>query len=102
MPSETESTAIKIYLGSYITTRLSHQFLIEVGEPFIDFLQFFESRSVRGHLLCPMFLKTSNRDTATTKMLLKVNYKDPKMQLGKKEFFVGSRVRNFLKKTGLT
>ena len=54
------------------------------------------------HQLFSMFLKPGNRDTATPKMLLKVDYKDPKMQLGKKEVFVGSRVRNFLKKTGLT
>jgi hypothetical protein len=113
LPSDNETTVINVYLGNYITTRLSHQFLIEVGAPFIDFLEFFESRTVRGHLLFPkmalllhqlfsMFLKPGDRDTATPKMLLKVDYKDPEMQLGKKEVFVGSRVKNFMKKTGLT
>ena len=54
------------------------------------------------HQLFSMFLKPGDRDTATPKMLLKVDYKDPKMQLSKKDVFVGSRVKNFLKKTGLT
>ena len=104
---------ISIYLGNYVTTRLSHQFLIEVGNPFIDFLQFFESRSVRGHLLFPKmllllhqhfdkFLKPGDRDTATPKRLLNVDYKDPEMQLSREEMVVGPRVEKFLKEAGLT
>ena len=113
LPSENEATVIQIYLGDYINTRLSHQFLIEAGEPFLNFIQFFESKSVRAHLLHPkmavllsqhfsMFLTQGNRDKMTPRRLLEVDYKDPQMQLSKKDVFVGRRVRNFIKKIGLS
>ena len=113
LPSENETTVIHVYLGNYIITRLSHQFLIEVGDPFIVFLEFFESRAVRGHLLFPkmvlllhqlfsMFLKPGDMDTASPRRLLEVEYKDPKLQLNREEVVVGSRVTKFLKEAGLT
>ena len=113
LPSENEATVIQIYLGDYIKTRLCHQFLIEVGEPFLAFIEFFESRSVRAHLLQPkmalllnqhfaMFLKQANRDKMTPRRLLQVDYKDPNMQLSKKDICVGRRVRSFIKKMGLS
>ena len=113
LPSENETTVIKVYLGNYIITRLSHQFLIEVGAPFIDFLEFFESRAVRGHLIFPkmalllhqlfsQFLKPGDWDTASPRRLLNVDYKDPEMQLSRGEVVVGHRVNKFLKEAGLT
>ena len=113
LPSENEATVIQIYLGDYINTRLCHQFLIEVGEPFLAFIEFFESKSVRAHLLQPkmalllnqhfsMFLKPSNRDKMTPRRLLQIDYKDAKMQLSKKEICVGKRVRSFIKKIALS
>ena len=113
LPSENEATVIQIYLGDYINTRLCHQFLIEVGEPFLAFIEFFESKSVRAHLLQPkmalllnqhfsMFLKPSNRDKMTPRRLLQIDYKDANMQLSKKEICVGRRVRSFIKKIGIS
>jgi hypothetical protein len=112
LPSENEATVIQVYLGDYINTRLCHQFLIEVGQPFLDFIQFFESKSVRAHLLFPkmalllnqqfaMFLKPGYRERMTPRRLLQVDYKDPSMQLSNKDIYVGKRVRAFIKKIGL-
>ena len=113
MPSENETTVIEIFLGDYIKTRLCHQFMIEAGQPFLKFIDFFESRSVTAHLLFPkmvlllcqhfsMFLKPGNRNEMTARQLLLVDYEDPTMQLSKKDIFVGSRVKDFVKKMQLT
>ena len=113
LPSENEATVVKVYLGNYIKTRLCHQFLIEVGDPFIRFIDFFESRAVRGHLIYPkmalllnqffsMFLKSGDRATATPKELLLIKYKDPEQQLSKEKVFIGDKARSFMKKVGLS
>ena len=47
-----------------------------------------------------MFLVDGGIDKLTPKSLL--NFKHPKMQLGKKDIFVGGRVRSFIKKMGLS
>ena len=58
-------------------------FLLEVGEPFLEFINFFKSRQVRAHLLYTkmglllhklftMFLKSGGRDRMTPARLLKV------------------------------
>lgn len=113
LPSENEATVVEIYLGEYIPTRLAHMFLIEVGEPFINFIDFFESREVRAHVLYPkmallthqllvMFLKPDGRDKLTPKRLMKVDYKDQGMQLNKEKVFLGEKARRFIKRMGLT
>ena len=113
LPSENETTVIEIYLGEYIPTRLAHMFLLEVGEPFINFIDYFESREVRAHVLYTkmalltaqlfvMFLKPDGRDRLTPKRLLKVDYKDMDMQLSKEDVFLGEKARRFINKIGLT
>lgn len=108
-----ETTVIEIYLGEYIPTRLAHMFLLEVGEPFISFIDFFESREVRAHVLYPkmallthqllvMFLKPDGRDTLSPKRLLKVDYKNKDLQLSKEDVFLGDKARSFIKRIGLT
>jgi hypothetical protein len=85
-------------------------FLLEVGEPFIDF---FESRDVRAHALYPkmallthqllvMFLKPDRRDKLSPKRLLKVDYKNKDLQLSKEDVFLGDKARSFIKRIGLT
>ena len=113
MPSENEATVISIFLGDYIKTRLCHQFLIEAGQPFLKFIDFFESRSVTAHLLFPkmalllsqhflMFLKPGERKEMTPRQLLTIDFKNPTMLLPKKDIFVGTRVKEFIKKMNLT
>jgi hypothetical protein len=88
-------------------------FLLEVGEPFISFIDFFESREVRAHALYPkmallthqllvMFLKPDGRDTLSPKRLLKVDYKNKDLQLSKEDVFLGDKARSFIKRIGLT
>ena len=88
-------------------------FLLEVGEPFITFIDFFESREVRAHVLYPkmallahqllmMFLKPDGRDTLTPKRLLKADYKNKDLQLSKEDVFLGDKARSFIKKIGMT
>ena len=113
LPSENESTVIQIFLGDYINTRLCHLFMVEAGDPFLKFIDFFESRKVRVHLIYPktillleqhlsFFLQTGGRDNLTTSQLLGVDFRDPKLQLGTGQVFLGSGARTFIQKMGLT
>ena len=113
MPSENETTVIEVFLGDYIPTRLAHMFLMEAGEPFLKFINFFESRQVRAHLLFikmglllhklfTMFLKSGGRDRMTPARLLKVNFKDKELQLSREVMFIGEKAKRFMKKIGLT
>ena len=88
-------------------------FLLEVGEPFIAFINFFESRMVRAHVLFPkmalllnqlftMFLKPEGRDKLTPRRLIKLDYKDKKTQLSREHIFLGEKTRSFIKKIGMT
>ena len=88
-------------------------FLLDVGEPFIAFIDFFESREVRAHVLYPkmallahqllmMFLKPDGRDTLSPKRLLKADYKNKDLQLSKEDVFLGDKARSFIKKIGMT
>ena len=96
LPSENEATVISNYLGDYIRVRLCHMFLIAAGDPFLKFINFFETRGVRIHLIFPktvlllcqhlsFFLKSGDRDKLPVKRLLEVDYKADGMQLIKKD-----------------
>ena len=87
-------------------------FLIEAGEPFLQFIEYFEARMVCAHCLfrkmallinqhLALFLKDGGRQAMKPKQLLKVNYTDPNMLMEKKDIFVGSNARMFIKKIGL-
>ena len=102
-----------MYLGDYIHTRLAHMFLIDVSEPFIKFIDFFESRLVRAHLLFPkmalllnqlftMFLKPMGMDRMMPSRLLKLDYKDTELQLSREDVFLGDKARRFIKTIGMT
>ena len=73
-------------------------FLLEVGEPFLQFINFFESRQVRAHLLFikmrlllhklfTMFLKPGGKDRMMPARLLKLNFKDKDLKLSKRTCF---------------
>ena len=99
-PSETETTVCEILLGDYIIVRLTNLFLVEASTPFVNFIEFFESRKVRCHLLyskmalllsthLDMFLKDGGRNKMSPKQLLKVDVRDQQMQLPKKDIVIG-------------
>ena len=50
---ENKTTVIEVFLGDYIPTKLGHMFLLEVGEPFLKFINFFKSRQVRATSCTP-------------------------------------------------
>ena len=113
--SETEIKILDIFLKDYIEVRLTNQFLIEVGKPFIKFIDFFESREIRVHhrhskmmLLLSQhlsrFLKDGGieNDNVTPRELLKVDFKNSSNFLSNSEVFVGPLVKKFLKTTGFT
>ena len=93
--SETEMIVIEKFLGNYLEVRLSNCFLIEVSQPILKLIDYFESNSVRVHerydkivmLLydyLSKFVKNSgveNNNRATGKDLLKVDFKDPEKHL---------------------
>ena len=111
-PSETETTVCEILLGDYIIVRLTNLFLVEASTPFVNFIEFFESRKVRCHLLyskmalllsthLDMFLKDGGRNKMSPKQLLKVDVRDQQMQLPKKDIVIGIKARDFIKEIGL-
>ena len=113
LPSENETTVISTYLGDYIRVRLCHMFLIAAGDSFLKFIEFFETRGVRIHLIFPktvfllcqhlsFFLKSGDRDKLPVKRLLEVDFKADEMQLSKKDVFIGASARSFIKKIGFT
>ena len=84
-------------------------FLIEAGEPFLRHINFFECQKVqahscsqRPHCCSPstsLFLESEvDQDSKTPTELLNVDFRDPKLQLNKKEVFVGSKARSFIAK----
>ena len=88
-------------------------FLIEAGEPFLQFIEYFEARMVHAHCLfrkmallinqhLALFLKDGGRQAMKPKQLLKVNYTDPNMLMENKDIFVGSSARMFIKKIGFS
>ena len=76
---ENKTTVIEVFLGDYIPTRLGHMFLLEVGKPFLQFINFFESRQVRAHLL---FIKMRLLLHKLFTMFLKPGGKDRMMPAG--------------------
>ena len=113
LPSENETTVISIFLGDYVKTRLCHMFLIAAGDPFLKFIEFFESSKVLVHLIFPktslllsqhlsFFLKSGGRDAMAPAKLLEVDFKEADLQLSRKDVFIGSKAREFIKKIGLT
>ena len=45
--SETEKMILELYLDNYIKVLLTNKFLVAVCKPFIQFIDFFESREIR-------------------------------------------------------
>lgn len=88
--------------------------MIEAGAPFIAFIDFFEKRAVTAHLIFPktvllvnqhlnLFLKfDKGRESLSAKDLLKLEFKDPKLIMPKKEIFIGVKAREFIKSMGLS
>ena len=112
-PSWNEATVINVYLGDWIRIRLCHMFLIAAGDIFLKFIEFFENKSVRIHLVFPKtvlllsqlfsyFLKDGDRDRLAPKRLLEVDYKAADMQLSLKNLYIGTPARNFIRKTTLS
>ena len=112
VPSDNEATVIKVFHGDHIQTVLCHKFITEAGDPFLRFIEFFESRKVRIHLLYPkllllmsqqlsFFIKTNGLDLLSPSQLLQIDPEDPELQVEKKDLFVGSKVATFVKKMNL-
>ena len=114
--SETEMMILEIYLKNYLMVRLVNKFLVSVGKPFVEFIDFFESREVRvqhrfekmlllltSHL--SSFLKNGGFDkeidVITAKEALDVDFKNSSKYLPKADVLVGADVKDFIKKMGL-
>ena len=113
LPSENESTVINIFLKDYIHVRLYHMFIIDAGDLFLKFIEFFEKRSITMHLMfaktvillsthLSFFLKDGDRERLSARQLLEVDYKKPEMQLHQKDIYVGLKARNFMQKMGFS
>ena len=113
MNPENEAKVIEIFLGDYINVRLYHMFLVEVGKPFIAFIDFFERREVNAHLIFPKMVLLLNqhlssflrdgkdRESGSAKDLLMVDFRDKEKFLNEKDIFVGTKARNFISFIGL-
>lgn len=113
VPSETETIVMEIFLsgGGYLEVRLTNLFLIEVCQPFLDFIDFFESRKVRCHLRHPKIailladhmnrFVEENTALLAPKELVKVDLGDQNL-LPRTKVVVGVGVKRLLKDSGLT
>ena len=102
---------MELFLLNYLNVRLSNLFLVDVCQPFLNYIDFFESRKVRCHLRFPKMAlllaehmgRFINMNTAelSPKQLLKVNL-EKKNWLPKSKVVVGSGVSKLVKKMRLT
>ena len=114
--SETEMKIIEIYIKNYIEIRLLNKFLIWISKPFVDFIDFFESREIRvQYRWDKMFLMLSehlskflkngginNKTRPTVSDLLGTEYSNKDKLLSNDEVAVGADVRSFIRKIGLS
>ena len=115
-PTDTEMTILTEYKCNYLELRLTNKFILDVSGPLIKFLNYFESSEVRVHQqfasivdivynFLSKFLKNAGmgdkEETVTGRRLLKVDYKDKKLQLDDEKIFLGGKVDGFLKEMGL-
>ena len=115
-PTETEMVILTEYKCNYLELRLTNKFILDVGAPLIKFLNFFESTEVRVHKqfasivdlvynYLSKFLMNAgmkaDEEAVTAKRLMKVDYKDKKLQLDDEKIFLGVKADEFLKEIGL-
>ena len=110
-PSETEKIILDTFLGNYIEVRLTNLFLVEVCQPMIDFIDFFESRKVRCHLRYPkMAILLSDHlarfvkediSKLNPRELINVKTKEENI-LPVKDIVLGSGVTKFMKEMDMT
>jgi hypothetical protein len=111
VPSEMETVIMEIFLGNYLEVKLTNLFLIDVCQPFLDYIDFFESRRVRCHLRYPKmallladhmgkFVK-QNVALLSPTQLLKVDLGEGNL-LAQDKVVVGLGVSKLLKEMGVT
>ena len=115
--SETEVLILRIYLKDYILVRLVNKFLVSVGKSFVQFIDFFEAREVRVQyrfekMLLLLTQHMSNflinggfsvdQHNPTAKDAIAVDFKKPGLLLSVENIFVGAKVKEFIKKLGLS
>ena len=115
-PTDTEMIILQEYKCNYMELRLTNKFILDVSEPLINFLDYFESNEVRIHQqfgrivdlvfnFLSKFLKNAGMKEEETEVtgrrILKVDFKDKKYHLDDEKIFLGTRVDNFLKEIGL-
>ena len=115
-PTDAEMTILQEYKGNYMELRLTNKFILDVSEPLINFLNYFESNEVRVHQqfakivdlvfnFLSKFLKNAGMEdeetVVTGKRILKVDFKNKKNHLEDEKIFLGTRVDNFLKEIGM-
>ena len=109
--SETETVIMEIFLVKYLEIRLTNLFLIDVCQPLLDYIDFFESLRVRCHLRHPKmaillsdhmgrFVK-ENVALLTPTQLLRVDLGEGKL-LSRKEVMLGTGVDRLLLEMGMT
>ena len=111
-PSDTEQVIMDIFLKNYLEVRFTNLFLIDVCQPFLDYIDFFESRKVRCHVRFPKMalllaehmgkFVAENTAELSPSQLLKVDVLNPNTWLAKDKVMVGQGVNKLLKETGFT
>ena len=113
--SETEMIVLENYLSNYIEVRLSNCFILDVCQPVMELISFFESQKIRIqdrhsklvlllHSYLSKFMKNAgieDNKSPTGKRLLKVPYKERNKQLPDKDIHLGKSVEALLLEVGL-
>ena len=113
--SDTEKKIIDIYIKKYVLVRLLNKFIMAVGQPFIQFIDFFEARQVRVHCRFEKMLillhshlsrflvnggVARDEGHATASDLLEVDLEEAS-RLPKKDVFIGSAAEEMVADLGL-
>ena len=112
--TETEHFILKEYLSNYVYIRLTNMFLIDVSDPIVYMIDFFESSSPRIQerfdrmyqfffTIIGKFVKNAaNLQTKSLSAILAMDFSDPSLHLEAKNIFLGSKVDLFLREMNLT
>ena len=117
--SDTEMIVLEKYLGKYLEVKLSTKFILDVCEPVMELISFFESEKVRiqdrhkklvtlFNNFYGKFMKNAGceegsemNNNSSVEDILKVKYDDRSKQLSDEEIFLGPKVESLLTELGL-
>jgi hypothetical protein len=112
--TDTEHVILKEYLANYIYLRLTNKFIIDVSEPIIYIIDFFESSTPRIHerwdrmyqfffdILGKFVKNAANLQEKRMSAVLRIDFSDSSYHLDNKRVFLGPKVDCFLKELDLT